>query len=89
MSRETRKLKEMADALHADNGDVRVIDPDTQRVYVLVDDETHKRAMEALRQREDLEAIQAGIADMEAGRMMSVDEAHERTRQRLLSEHNQ
>ena len=40
---------EMSNALHANKGEVRVTDPSTQKVYVLVDDETHRRAMEALR----------------------------------------
>jgi hypothetical protein len=74
---------EMANALHANNGDVRVTDPDTQRVYVLVDDDTHRKAMEALKQREDLEAIQSGLDDMEAGRSMSVDESERRTDEAL------
>jgi predicted transcriptional regulator len=80
---------EMADALHANNGDVRVTDPDTQRVYVLVDDDTHRKAMEALRQREDLEAIQDGVDDMNAGRMVPAEEAHKRVREHLLSKYGE
>lgn len=71
--------KEMVNALQTGNGVVRGIDPTTQRVYVLVDDETHRKAMDALRQREDLEAIQAGIDDLQAGRSLSVEESDQRT----------
>ncbi len=71
--------KEMVDALHTGNGVVRGIDPNTQRVYVLVDDETHQKAMDALRQREDLEAIQAGIDDLQAGRSLTLEESNRRT----------
>jgi predicted transcriptional regulator len=45
-----------------------VEDERTHRVYVVVDQDTHRRAMEALTEREDMAAIQAGIDDMEAGR---------------------
>ena len=75
--------KEMTDALHANSGDVRVVDPSTQQVYILVDDETHQRAMEALRQQQDIEAIQAGLADMEAGRSMTIEESKRRTEEAL------
>jgi excinuclease UvrABC nuclease subunit len=70
--------QEMADALRAGKGEVRVTDPKTQQVYVLVDDETHRRAMEALRQQEDHRAIQSGLDDMQAGRSMSIEESHRR-----------
>ena len=76
---------EQSAALQASEGELRVVDPSTQRVYVLVDDETHTRAMEALRKREDHRAIQAGIEDMEAGRMQSADDAHRHGREELLA----
>jgi predicted transcriptional regulator len=76
---------EQSAALQAHEGELRVTDPTTQRVYVLVDDETHSRAMEALRRREDRQAIQAGIEDMEAGRMQPAEEAHRHGREELLS----
>ncbi|MEZ6128998.1 MAG: hypothetical protein R3C59_09965 [Planctomycetaceae bacterium] len=55
----------------------------TQRVYFLVDADLHQRAMQALQQVEDIAAIQQGIADMEAGRMMSIEESRARTEQAL------
>ena len=74
---------EMANALHANKGEVRVTDPSTQKVYVLVADETHRRAMEALRQQEDLRAIQSGLDDMQAGRSMSIEESERRVDEAL------
>ena len=74
---------EMASALRANKGEVRVTDPSTQKVYVLVDDETHRRAMEALRQQEDLRAIQSGLDDMQAGRSMSMEESERRVDEAL------
>ena len=72
-------------ALQATEGELRVTDPTTQRVYVLVDDETHNRAMEALCRRDDRQVIQAGIEDMEADRMQLAGEAHQHGRDELFS----
>ena len=75
--------KEITDALHSAEGDVRVVDPTTQRVYVLVDDETHSRAMQALREQEDWNSIQRGVAQADAGEGMSLDEADQKLRSQL------
>ena len=80
--------KEMANAL-AEQEEVRVTDPTTQRVYVLVDDDIHRRAMDALRQQEDIAAIQQGIDDMQAGKMQSAEEAQQHGRDELLSRFGQ
>ena len=80
----TPKLsKELTDALHAHNGELRVVDPSDQRVYIIIDDETHRRAMEALREREDWESIQRGAAQADAGQGMTVDEADQKLRATL------
>lgn len=81
----TPKLnKELADALHAtgDSG-LEVVDPDTQRTYFLVDSETHLRAMEALRQQQDRDAITEGLVQMEAGLGKPLDQAFSDMRARL------
>ena len=67
--------KEITDELHAARGELRLTDPSTDRVYVLIDDETHRRAMHALKLQEDWEAIQEGAAHADRGETMSVDEA--------------
>jgi len=64
-------------------GPVRVEDEETHEVYVIIDDQTHKRAMEALRQQEDLAAIQGGIDDMEAERVVPFEEVDARIRNKL------
>ena len=85
----TAKLsKQLADALHASGDDsLEVVDPRSNRTYVLVDGDTHRRAMEALRRQQDRDAIAEGIADMEAGRGVPLDEARKLTRQNLVSRH--
>jgi len=73
-------------ALHA-SGDreLEVLDPQTQRSYVVVDAELHREAMEALRRQQDREAIAQGLAEMEAGEGMTVEQARQLTRERLLA----
>ena len=66
-------------------GSVPVVHPVSNRVYFVVDAEIHKKAMDALHKRETLEAIQAGIDDMEAGNTMSVEESRRLTLEHLLS----
>ena len=83
----TAKLtKELVAALHATGeSELEVVDPDTQRTYFLVDGETHRRAMEALHRQQDRDAINQGIAEMEAGKGIPLEEARKLTRNRLLA----
>lgn len=64
-------------------GPVPVEDEQTHRMYVIVDKQVHQQAMQALREQEDIAAIQAGIDDMEAGRVVPLEEVDARIRQRL------
>lgn len=78
--------KDLVDALNASGNDsLEVIDPGNNRTYVVVDAETHRQAMGALRRQRDREAIAEGIAQMEAGQGIPLEEAREQTRQHLLS----
>lgn len=81
----TAKLtKELAAALHATGErELEVVDPDTQRLYFVVDAEVHRQAMEALRRQQDRDAIARGIAEMEAGAGISLDEAFDEIRANL------
>ena len=81
----TAKLtKELAAALHANGeGELEVVDPETSQLYFIVDCETHRRAMEALRRQQDREAIARGIAEMEAGQGMPLAEAFNDIRSNL------
>ena len=44
-------------------------------MYVLVEEQVHRRAMHALKQQQDLEAIRRGIAQMEAGGGLPIQDA--------------
>ena len=62
---------------------IEVEDSQTQKVYVLTDAEVHRRAMQALKRQEDRDAIQAGIDDMEAGRVIPLEEVDRQIRKEL------
>ena len=76
--------KELVAALHAvGDGELEVVDPDTQRKYVLVDSDTHHRPMDALRFWQDRDAIAAGLAQLEAGDGQPLDQAFSGLQSRL------
>ena len=83
----TAKLtKELAAALHA-TGDreLEVVDPETSRVYFIVESEMHRQAMNALRRQQDRDSIAQGIAEMESGQGIPLADARKLTRDRLLA----
>lgn len=51
--------------LAAGDNELEVVDPVTRRVYVLVDCETHRQAMEALRRLQNRNAIGEGSTKLE------------------------
>lgn len=71
-------------ALNNQGGSIQVVDPSTNRVYVVVDLESHRQAVAAKRKLEDLQAIQQGLDDMQAGRMQPLEEAFADIRKKLL-----
>lgn len=79
--------QEVAEALDASSdGSVEVVNPNNNRTYVIVDGDMHRQAMNALRrqrQQEDRDAIAEGIAQMEAGEGIPLDEAFEEIRAKL------
>ncbi len=64
-------------------GAVAVEDEETQVVYYLVDEDFHRRAMEALEECDARRAIRAGLDDLEAGRVVPFHEVDARLRQKL------
>ena len=75
---------ELSEALHAAGGDeLELVDPTTNRTYVLVDREVFRRALEVLRSEEDLAAIARGIAQMEAGEGISLSESRRQNQEAL------
>jgi predicted transcriptional regulator len=71
--------EEQLQALERGDGVVPVEDSETHRRYFLVEESTFK----SLQQQEDLAAIRSGIEDMEAGRVLTLDELDSRIRARL------
>ena len=71
-----RMTPELREAIRQTPGPVPVRDDDTSTVYYLVDEATLAHA----EQQADLAAIRKGIADMEAGRVITLDELDQRVR---------
>ena len=70
---------EQCEALDRADGPVPVEDDRTHRLYFLVDAET----LRSIERQHDIAAIRSGIADMEAGRVLSLDELDARIRPRF------
>ena len=71
-------------ALHLHPGEpVPVEDEQSHTFYVLIDQETHQRAIAALRQQEDIAAIQQGIDAAAEGRESTLEEADAHIRKEL------
>jgi len=77
----TRELTEQA-LQHPDG--FRCQGDGVDKTFVIIDAEVMRQMQEAIA-RNDLAAIQAGIDDMEAGRMQSAEEAHHHGREELVS----
>ena len=81
IARLTPELKAALDA--TGNGELELLDPETQRRCVLVDSDTFHQAMEALRSQQDREAIAQGIAQLDSGEGRSLEESFQAMRTRL------
>lgn len=72
---------ELVNALRENSGPLEVVDPTTDRVYVLCDSDLHQRVRAIL----DHQAIEEGIRQMEAGESQPLSEAFDEIRQNLRS----
>lgn len=70
---------EQCEALDHSDGPLPIEDERTNRLYYVVDEPTIAK----LQQQEDVIAIRNGIADMEAGRVVTLGELDARIRARL------
>ena len=63
----TRLPDELRQPLQQNPKEVRLEDDQTHAIYFVIDEETHRRAMRALKQQEDNDAIAEGLQQMETG----------------------
>ena len=63
----TKLPEELRQPLRQSPKEVRLVDEQTQAVYFVMDEETHRRAMRALKEQEDNDAIAEGLQQMETG----------------------
>ena len=77
--------EEVAKALMAAKGEAVVVDvPGIDDDFVIVQRSMFVAAMAALEHQRNVELIREGIADMKAGRTVSLDDAMDRIRNALL-----
>ena len=67
--------EEQRTALQENPEGVLCQDDATNRVYCLVDRELHEKAMRALKQQQDLDAIRRGVAEMQSSDGTPLNEA--------------
>ena len=80
----TPKLtEEQREAIRRQGAPLQIEDDETRKVYVIIDDELHRRAMQALEEHDARGAIRAGIDDLEAGRILAFAEVDARLREKL------
>lgn len=76
--------EEVAQALIKSDGEPLSVElPGSDRRFVLVEQSTFDEAMEALELQRNVKLIREGIADVEAGRVLPLDEAMEQIRREL------
>ena len=81
---DTKLSQDQQIALDAHAGQpIKVVHPETHEFYVIIDNETHERAMRALREQEDIASIARGIEQMEAGEGRPLAEADTAMRKEL------
>ncbi len=79
---------EIIDALHAaGEKPLRVVDPHTNRAFIIIDEETHQQAMEALRKTQDQQSVARGVAEMDAAQGKPIGEAIQGIRNRLEADY--
>ena len=71
---------DLSEALDHCEGSLSVVDPRTDRTYVLVEQAQFSRAKKALEREEEdvVAAIQRGLDDAEAGQVMTLEESEAR-----------
>ena len=63
----TKLPAELRQAIRQNSAPLRLEDDQTHAVYVIIDEETHRRAMRALREQEDWQSVQRGLKQREQG----------------------
>ena len=72
----TKLPAELRQAIKQNPQEVRLEDEQTHAVYFVIDEETHRRAMRALQEKEDNDAIAEGLQQMENNEGRSLHEVN-------------
>ena len=81
--------QELADAVtSSDSRNVKVVNPNDNKVYVLVEEKLHQQAMAALHYQQTCAEIAEGLAQMEAGQGIPLEEARRQSHEFISSLRN-
>lgn len=76
--------EELQKALSAQGGaPLEVEDPQTQKIYVLIEQSLHEKAMNALQQQEEINSIRSGIEAEEQGKVSTLEDVDARIRKKF------
>lgn len=75
--------KEITDILHTQDGSVRVVDPETNKTYLVVDEAAHKLVMQALQEQELLKSLENAVVEADNGGGLPLEDADKKLRQEL------
>lgn len=70
----TKLPDELREPLRQNPKEVRLEDEQTHAIYFVIDEETHRRAMRALKEEDDNAAVAEGLRQMERGEGRPLDE---------------
>ena len=79
----TKLPDELRQPLKQNPKEVRLEDDQTHAIYFVIDEETHRRAMRALREQEDWNSVQRGLADRQQGNELPIAQADAAIRKEL------
>ena len=79
----TKLPDELRQPLQQNPKEVRLEDDQTHAIYFVIDEETHRRAMRALREQEDWNSVQRGLKDRQQGHELPIAQADAAIRKEL------
>ena len=79
----TKLPDELRQPLRQNPKEVRLEDDQTHAIYFVIDEETHRRAMQALREQEDWNSVQRGLEGRQQGHELPIAQADAAIRKEL------
>ena len=80
---------EQSKALHLAGDVLPILDPETNKLYVVIEKSMHEQARSAFdRQQADIAAIKEGVEQFKSGKVMTIEEAQQKIRGEFKSRYD-